>query len=134
MKLLGLKPLSIFDPLSSSYSNSSRTVSRPLNHSKNEWNPEAKELYNAINLLVIYWGNRPLDDFLAEFLADLRKYKNYQPYFKRVKSVNTILKNKKKSTKDILDILKVDNPNIRSFSFCNLKKRLEDNGLTSYLI
>ena len=67
MKLLKIQPLGMFNPLSTSNSGSYTTSTQTTNTNLT-WNPLAKELYTAINLLIIYWGNRPVTGFLADFL------------------------------------------------------------------
>lgn len=86
MMSLGKETIKIFDPVASISSvSNSHGSSQPIN--KHTVASRSTHVFNIINLLVIYWGN----------LVDVRKYKNKHPFLRKVKSVNTILKNMIKS-------------------------------------
>ncbi|MDE5055226.1 hypothetical protein NDK25_23715 [Niallia taxi] len=125
MKLLNLSPLSLFNPLVSQTTSSSNNEGSSTNsNSPIVWHTEAEEMYNAINLIILYWGNRPIKAPMSDFLRDLRKYPSYQPYLNRVKSINTILKNNKTTIREILRVLNENNPGMKSYTFNNLHNRI----------
>ena len=133
MQLLNLPALPLFNPIISQTTPSpSNDSSYTSSNSMIVWHKEAEELYNVINLLILYWGIRPIKGFMAEFLRDLRKYPSYQPYLNRIKAINTILK--KKTIQEILIILNKNNPEMKSYSFGNLHNRLLKIGEKSHFI
>lgn len=125
MQLLNLPALSLFNPLVSQTQSSLNNEGSSTNsNSPIVWHTEAKELYNAINLIILYWGNRPIKAPMSGFLRDLRKYPSYQPYLNRVKSINTILKNNKTTMREILRVLNEKNHGMKSYAFNNLHNRI----------
>ena len=86
------------------------------------YNPRyhTQQLYNAIMWLIILWNAKP-DTPLFKFKNDVIKYKKYEPFNYRIKSVNTAIKNggKKGTLTDMINDYKEDN-NIRSAT-CNFE-------------
>ncbi|MCM3443270.1 MULTISPECIES: hypothetical protein [Metabacillus] len=135
LELINHTGLSLFNPLqeiaTTNGPESAGTSSGET--SKVKWDPMALELFNAINILIFYWGNRPLTNFLAEFLIDIRKYPYAQPYDKRIKAVNTVISRQNHNTiQGMLSELRNTNPSIKEFSFDTLHKYLLSKDLDSY--
>ena len=85
--LLGLNPLPLFNPLKSqtagggSAGGSSGSV---------RWDPTSKQLFNAINLLVVAWASPPGPP-LADIKSRLERFPHSPPYPGQIKAVNTII-------------------------------------------
>ena len=137
MRLANIEPIKLFNPLSGESSNDSDeedTLSdsskESKNHSSNEdykkkWNPIAKQLHNAINLLIVCW-NVPIYGTLARYKADVIKYKYREPFFERIKFVNNVIgmDKKNRTLTQMLEELRADNPRLKHFSFDLLEKEL----------
>lgn len=133
LKLLNHPPIDIFNPLKSNSSGTTPSTSPVIsNGNGNEvWDPVALELHNAINLLIICWGNRPIKGPLAKIKSDLDKYKRSSPYTSKIKSINTILGYNNKTLKQMVEDLRVNNPNLKDYSFENINKILESENIPS---
>lgn len=131
LELLNLDPLPLFDPLKDFGVNSSSTSNSSNQY--NKWHPVAEELYNAINLLIICW-NTTVQGFLGEIKDTIVRYPHYEPYLSKIKAVNTILSkdSKSRTLQDMISDLKKNNPDIRSFTFNNINKMLNNNEIKSY--
>ncbi|SET49436.1 hypothetical protein [[Clostridium] polysaccharolyticum] len=77
---------------------------------KSEWNPVAKQSYNAIMWLIIAWDAKP-DTPLFEFRKDIVHYKKYKPFDWKVKRVNTAIQNggRGKTLSEIINELRTGN-------------------------
>lgn len=132
LKLMGTQPLPLFNPLSSS-SLSTRTQDGNSSSQTSKWNPAAKELYNAINLLIISW-NTNIKSFLADIRDNLEKYPTQIPSLSKVKTVNTIISKdiKGRTLQSMISELRQQNPELRTFSFTHLDCLLSTENIKSY--
>jgi hypothetical protein len=93
----------------------------------NAMTPLNKELYQAINLLLIYWGGKPPYGKLEEILQYLRKNPTLNTQSWAIEKFNDILGKDatNKTLCEMIEYFKRDNPLIE-FSFLNLDKVLEN--------
>lgn len=111
LKILGHKGLSLFNPLEENYDKSQTNDSVPSNSSSNKnWNPIAKQLYNAIMWIIMLWNAKPGTP-LFDFRDDVEKYKALQPFDWKIKRVNTAIVNggKGKNLTEIINDYRKDN-------------------------
>lgn len=89
------------------------------------WHPVAKELYEAINLLIICW-NTPIYGVLTDIKRGLLNYRNYEPFPNKIKTVNKIIgaDSRKRSLIQMIDELREANPNFKVYTFDELNKIL----------
>ncbi|MCU9601383.1 hypothetical protein [Pallidibacillus thermolactis] len=99
---------------------------------KKKWNHTAKQLYNAINLLIICWDT-PIYGPLAKYKADLEKYYYCEPFFERIKFVNRIIGKdyKNRTLTQMLNDLRKNNPKLKHFQFDLLEEKLRERGIES---
>ncbi|SFU81095.1 hypothetical protein SAMN05216339_11526 [Nitrosomonas eutropha] len=57
---------------------------------KNEWDASAKQLHDAIHLLVVCWGSPP-GQALLEIKTKLERFSDRPPFASQVKAINTII-------------------------------------------
>ncbi len=94
LKLLGHSGLSLFNPLKEDNSSTSiRNSNSSGIENDNEWNPVAKQLYNAIMLLITIWGTEKIGTPLFNLKKEVVKYKRCNPFDSKIKSLNTMIKN-----------------------------------------
>ncbi|OWA34243.1 hypothetical protein B9G55_18155 [Saccharibacillus sp. O16] len=126
LELTGHKKIPLFDPLSHQ-----GTLKAGKNidsiSSAEKWNPIAKQLYDAINLLLICWGSMP-GQALRDISEKLLKYKNCPPFPSQIKAVNIVIsKDKKERTlNQMLDELRIQNKSLRQFDFSLLTHVLKE--------
>lgn len=112
LKLLNHKGLPLFNPLHRHGSNNEERKSNTRGNvpAKKEWNPTAKQLYDAIMWLIIAWDAKP-DTPLFEFRRDIVKYKSIEPFSWKVKRVNSVIRNggKGRTLTDIIDDFRLNN-------------------------
>lgn len=60
-------------------------------HGAVQWNPAAKQLYNAVMWLIMAWDASPGTP-LFDFLQEAEQYKYCEPFLSRVKKVNTAIR------------------------------------------
>lgn len=124
LKRAKLMSLPLFNPL---VSNSSGTGGN--GNGSNVWHPVAKQLNDAINMIVVCWNIVP-GGALADIQSNLLKNKTYEPHFSKIKSVNTILNREQRTLQQIINGLRHNN-DIRQFSFNLLNDRLMANEINS---
>ena len=112
LKLINHKGLPLFNPLHRTTGAGKHARGNQEGHEKTEteWNPVAKQLYNAIMWLIVAWDAKPGTP-LFEFSSDIQKYKDYTPYDWKVKRVNTAIINggKGKTLTEIINDFRTDN-------------------------
>ncbi|WP_338631657.1 hypothetical protein [Clostridium baratii] len=121
MRLANISPIKLFNPL-----NGEERIENNNNNSNNsnnkKWNKTVLELYNAINILEMYW-DIVLTGILLEIKKELRDNPYLEPQVRRIKAVNTCISKSRKSITEIIEILR-ENNDIREFNFDNLNKIL----------
>jgi len=129
LELIQHPKLKLFNPLVSE--NVGTRTSSGTNKDKglnDTWHPTAKQLFNAINLIVICWGQVP-GGVLQKIKNEIEKNKSREPLPKQIKSINTIIsKDKKGRTLQLmLDDLRKNDNMIRDFHFNLLNESLVSN-------
>ena len=99
--------------------------------SKPKWDEMAKQLYNAIMILIIDWNAKP-DTPLFGLKKEAEKYKYCAPKLWRIEKVNNVIAKdyRKRKLSEILDDLKKDN-DIKEYKFDLLDTELKANGILS---
>lgn len=121
LSLINHPALPLFDPTNSK---SIRTGKEKINvHSTNKdksdnWDPAAKQLHNAINLIIICWDVVPVKALL-NIKIKIERYKHKAPFPSEVKAINTILSRdiRKRTIKQMILDLERQGNEIRSFEF-----------------
>ena len=98
-------------------------------HQVEEWDAAAKQLYNAIMILIIAWNLRPGP--IYNYLEEARRYRHCAPFANRVDKINQIIHRHGTSLRDILNQL-AQNNNIRNYEFNLLEDILHNDGIVSY--
>lgn len=134
LELTGLPPLPLFNPLVSKTPLSLGNVGGAGASNSNQqrpWNPIAKQLHNAINMIVVCWDINP-SSALANIKEMIDRFYYNPPYLKEIKAVNTIISKdfKGRTLQEMIDELRADN-DIRSFDFGLLQHELEKIGVES---
>lgn len=94
-----------------------------------QWHPAAKQLYNAIMILITAWNMKP--GRIYEYKAQAEEYFYCAPFSNRVEKINKILQRNRTSMRKILDGLAEDN-HLRDFRFDLLEAILHEAGIISY--
>lgn len=134
IELAGLEPIKKFNPLVNINENGNGGGGHNgENEKKEKWNEISLELYNAINILGLYW-DVTLTGVLFNIKKDLEKYKSNKPFLKRIIKVNKcISKDKNKLTiSQMLNKLREYDENIRQYSFEKINQILAENNIESY--
>lgn len=134
LKLIGHDSLPLFNPLIAH--------GDPLENNQNHrnqggarinWHPLAKQLNDAINMLIICWDIVP-GGALAEIQSELNKYPYSEPFMRKLKAVNTIISRDigKKTLQEMIGDLRIAGHDIRDFQFDLINAKLDEEGVTSY--
>ena len=128
LKLLNSKPLPLFNPLISVGGSTGNGGSNP----GDTWDKVSKQLYNAINLILVKWDSSP-GPAIKSIKEDIENNFNKTPSLSLVKSVNTIISRDKSglTLQQMIAQLRSNN-NIRVFAFNLLNAMLAQHGITSY--
>lgn len=130
LELIRHPKLTLFDPLVSENVGTGTSSSNGSAESNETWHPAAKQLYYAINLLVVCWGIAP-GDALQEIKIDLEKHQSRAPLPRQIKAINTIISRDKgsRTLQQMLDELRNKNNKIRMFRFDLLNEALVKNNV-----
>jgi len=129
LELIQHPKLKVFDPLVSE--NVGTITSNGTNRDRglnDTWHPTTKQLFNAINLIVICWGQVP-GGVLQKIKNEIEKNKNREPLPGQIKAINTIISRDRKgrTLQQMLDDLRKNNNMIRDFHFNLLNESLIKN-------
>jgi hypothetical protein len=129
LALARLSPIPLFNPLSASGDGGGSSGSGGTSSKK--WDPLAKQLNNAINMLVVCWDIVPAGP-LANIQAQLIQYSYSSPSTSKLKAVNTIIGYKKsgRTLQDMIENLRKEN-NVRTFQFNLINEKLQSEGIAS---
>lgn len=122
----------LFNPLKSSEKAEHKQIHsnyQKLNKSK-KWNETRSQLYNATMLLIAIFDAKP-NTPLFSIKSELETYVTYEPYFSRIKAINTIIHKSKKTLRDILNDLGQKN-NMKEYSFDLLVSKLREKNIQQY--
>lgn len=123
------KPLPIFNLLK--MPGKSAGTSTRADVSKTKWNEMAKQLYEAIMILIVDWDAKP-DTPLVALKKEAEKYRYCDPNLKRIEKVNNIIAKdyRKRKLSEILDDLRKSD-NIKDYKFDLLDMELKKNKIVS---
>ena len=127
LKLIKSKPLPLFNPLTSTGGTTGGGDSNP----GKTWDRAAKQLYNAINLLLVKWDSPP-GIVIKSIKEDIEKTFDKTPALALIKSVNTMISRDKSglTLQQMITQLKSNNT-IRDFSFDLLNAMLATGAIPS---
>lgn len=132
LRLLGLKPLTCFNPIKGDGLTGVKTGGSRVNSDIEKWDQTAKELYNALNLLIVYWDIAP-NGAILDIKSKVEKDYYKVPGDSTIKAVNTILsKDKNNNTMTMIVNLLGKTHDVRDFKFEDINKRLKEMDLKSY--
>ena len=126
LKKMNHEGLPLFNPLhgETGAGKNGNTTSGSNGPKASEWNPVARQLYNAIMWVIVIIDAKP-NTAIYEVKEKVWKYKSYEPFPSQVKAVNTIIgKNMVgKTLTEAIDELRCDN-DIRD-GMCEFDKLLD---------
>lgn len=134
LTLANLTDIVMFDPFKSSQdltnkssTNSTKQQKALIIHPLNE------ELRNSIYLLCSAWGGKAPRGKLRNTIEYIEKMPQRPTDFFAIKEFNRIIEKdaKKRSLTQIINDMRFQNPNLRTFSFPLMEKALKDNGIKS---
>ncbi|MBQ3513629.1 MAG: hypothetical protein IJA32_07510 [Lachnospiraceae bacterium] len=94
------------------------------------WNESAKQLYDAIMILITAWNMKPGP--IYNYLKEAKLYRYCVPYSYRVERINEILHRNNTSMRAVLNTLAQRNPNLREYRFNLLEDILHEADIVSY--
>lgn len=118
LTLLGEKQLPMFNALKAGDSDvPESSMHGGMKRKILKWDAAAKQLYNALNLLVVCW-DAPPGPALANIKQRLEQSRDLSPHPSQVKAVNTIISKdfRKRTLREMIDELAVKN-DIKSYNF-----------------
>lgn len=131
LELINHPKLPLFDPLVSETTRAgAKSESCGNDNDKEKWHPAARQLDNAINLLVVCWDLKEVNHVLQEIKTELLMTKNRAPYPRWVKAVNTIISRDRqgRTLQQMIEELRKNNK-IRHFDFGLLNEILLKNNV-----
>ncbi len=130
LELTGLAPLPLFNPLTAEKPRGGGNGGKG-NPTRRPWNQTAKQLNNAINLLIVCWDIAP-GGVLSKIKGTISKYYYNVPYPKEIKAINTIISKDPhgRTLQEMIDELTIHN-NVRNFDFGLLNAVLKESGIES---
>ncbi|SGY86691.1 hypothetical protein [Moritella viscosa] len=131
LELTGLDPLPLFNPLVAQNSGRSGGHGGNPQQGRQAWDDTAKQLYNAINLLVVSWDIAP-GGVIAKIKDKVSSNYHRAPYDSEIKAINTIISKdpRGRNLQEMIDELRNRN-NIRIFNFDLLNTVLESKDIQS---
>lgn len=93
------------------------------------WNETARQLYDAIMILITAWNLQPGPIF--DYLKDVKKFRNLVPFPYKVQRINNILQRHNTSMRNIINELN-ENNNFKEYHFDLLENVLHENNTISY--
>ena len=136
LSLLNIEDLPLFNPLKEEKTDKSQEnqrTKRDQELSNREWNPTARQLYNALHLLIICWNTIP-KYVLVDIKEELEKNYYKEPPLRLIKALNTIISKDRKgrTLQEMIEELRNKGNNIKNYSFHLLNQILSDYGIESY--
>lgn len=123
---------SIFDPLKTSGTKNQGNSRRGEDVKPEQWNETARQLYNAIQWLIICWDIIPRAGML-DIRDKVVKFRKNEPFLSQIKSINTIISRdfQKRTLTEMIDGLRKSN-DIKKYDFNLLISKLEAEGIKAY--
>ena len=120
----------LFNPLKSEAKINNKSKQTSINTNTINWNKTRLQLYNATMLLITVFDAIPNTPLFA-IKEELETYVAYEPFLSRIKAINTIIRNSKKTLRDYIEELSKDN-NLKEYSFDLLVSKLKENKIQQY--
>ncbi len=123
---------SIFDPLKTFGTENQGNSGRGEGVKPEQWNETARQLYNAIQWLIICWDIIPRA-WMLDIRDNVVKLKKEEPSLRQIKSINTMISRdfKKRTLTEMINGLRESN-DIKRYDFNLLTSKLEKEGSKSY--
>jgi hypothetical protein len=97
-----------------------------------KWNPLHEQLYQAVCILIVAWGDTSSNSLLYRELQKCEKYHTSAPYEDRILRINAIIsKDYRKTLQGILESLRKKGNPIRDFDFQMLHESVLSYGQSS---
>lgn len=131
LQLINHPVLPLFNPLRTLGGGGGASTGGTPQDSQMKWDSTAKQLHDAIHLLVVCWSSPP-GPALGAIKSKLEKFSNQPPFASQVKAINTILGKDVKGralTQMVSDIAK--NNSIKTYDFSLLDAVLAAEGVAS---
>lgn len=130
LKLIKHPGLPLFNPLRTLSSGDASTSGAPQ-CSQIKWDPTAKQLHDAIHLLIVCWSSPP-GPVLGDIKSKLEEFSSKTPFVRQVKAINTILGKdvKGRTLKQMVSDIAKSN-SIKTYDFSLLDAVLAAEGVTS---
>lgn len=140
LEISGEEPLPLFNPLKGLRSSQNEKRDNILTDTTEgagkrlkrttearKWDPVAKQLWEAILLLIMDWDAVP-GSTLFDLLAKTEKYYFLEPYAWKIRALNTVLKSdaKKRNMDQITDTMRRNNPELKDFDFSLLREKIKE--------
>lgn len=99
------------------------------------WHPVNQQLYDAIRILLLVWGDLSSTSVLFKAMKKCETYPSFYPFPDRLRSFNScVKKDKRKTLENILWDLKKSNPDLRDFDFHLLHEAVIRAGAKSFIL
>lgn len=131
LQLIKHPGLPLFNPLRTLGGGGSASTGGTPQGFQMKWDSTAKQLHDAIHLLIVCWSSPP-GPALAAIKSKLEKFSSKPPFISQIKAINTILGKDVKGrslTQMIGDIAKKNS--IKTYDFSLLDAALAEKGITS---
>lgn len=129
LQLAGLTAPPIFNMLHDSSSGSASNSNGTISKQTDIWNESAKQLYNAIMILITAWNLKPGP--IYKYLENAKRYKYCVPFVNRVDQINQIIHRHNTSLRNIINTL-AQNNDIKNYEFNLLEDILHHDKILSY--
>ena len=131
LHLIGLPRLPLFNPLKVQSGRRGAGGGGAPHCSELRWDPVAKQLHDAIHLLVVCWSTPP-GPALGAIKGKLEKFSSSQPFASQIRAINTIVgKDVKKRSLTLMLSDLAKNNSIKPYDFNLLDAALTSEGVVS---
>ncbi|NLD18811.1 MAG: hypothetical protein GX663_00990 [Clostridiales bacterium] len=129
LELMGEPDMPLFDPIRATGGSGNETGCNGTGTPKKQWNDESKQLYNAIQWLIICWDIVP-KGAIIDIKEKLEHYYYKEPFLSQIKAINTIISKGKKTLSEMINELRATN-DIKEYNFDLLQLRLAEENIKS---
>ncbi|MDO9204120.1 hypothetical protein [Methylotenera sp.] len=134
LQLIGHAGLPLFNPLLTQGGTRGTGTSGTIQGARTKWDLTAKQLHDAINLLVVCWSSPP-GPVLFDIKSKLEKYSYKPPYSGQIKAINTVIgKDVKKRTLSQMVSELAQNNYVKTYDFSLLDAVLASEKVASNFI
>lgn len=131
LQLIGHVGLPLFNPLRAQGGMKGAGVSGASHGSGTKWDSTAKQLHDAINLLVVCWSSPP-GAALFDIKTKLEKFSYNPPFSSQIKAINTVIgKDVKKRTLSQMVCELAQNNSVKTYDFSLLDAVLASEKIAS---